>query len=290
MSFSDFTPQQTKTNAPSTPIKAALQRMRGSDAKLIFTLTKEMVADLEWEAGTRLAVLIGDGDSHGLFRFRADPTRGVVTCDQRQLQRRDGRPPAVYFQIKLGSVARLVNRREPAKACTFKKLENGWVEVSLPRWAEVTSPTAVVKQQRQAVADQETRRVQKEAKSATVRRQEREADELELECRRQRDEQAKAIAKPRIHERFKLTGAERVALDAIARANGNVVTTEQIHHALYGDNPDGGPSTKIVDVLVCKIRKKIVAGPCQVETVWGEGYKLIGSAEALYSKPAELLA
>ena len=43
--------------------------------------------------------------------------------------------------------------------------------------------------------------------------------------------------------------------------------------ALYYDRPHAEPDSKIVDILVCKIRKKIKGSGWAVETVWGEGYR-----------------
>lgn len=46
--------------------------------------------------------------------------------------------------------------------------------------------------------------------------------------------------------------------------------------ALYGDDPNGGPEEKIIDVYVCKLRAKMAEG--SIETVWGFGYKLTHQA------------
>ncbi|MFC3071509.1 winged helix-turn-helix domain-containing protein [Shinella pollutisoli] len=38
---------------------------------------------------------------------------------------------------------------------------------------------------------------------------------------------------------------------------------------------DDAPEIKIVDVLVCKIRKKLTGLDIPIHTVWGEGYRLV---------------
>lgn len=62
-------------------------------------------------------------------------------------------------------------------------------------------------------------------------------------------------------------------------ADGLVRTKEQIMTALYWDRiaDEEVPEIKIVDVWVCKIRKKIVGTGIIVETMWGRGYWLEGT-------------
>lgn len=52
-------------------------------------------------------------------------------------------------------------------------------------------------------------------------------------------------------------------------------TRDQIMHALYALRHDGEePEVKIVDVLVCKARKKLQRFSISIETVWGQGYRM----------------
>lgn len=67
-----------------------------------------------------------------------------------------------------------------------------------------------------------------------------------------------------------LTGKEFAMLELMALRKNNVLTKEAILNALYGGMDE--PELKIIDVFVCKLRKKI--GPGIVETVWGRGYCL----------------
>lgn len=51
-------------------------------------------------------------------------------------------------------------------------------------------------------------------------------------------------------------------------------TKDQLHH-LCGVNHDGEtPDPKIVDVFICKMRKKLGRYDVQIETVWGQGYRI----------------
>jgi DNA-binding response OmpR family regulator len=48
-----------------------------------------------------------------------------------------------------------------------------------------------------------------------------------------------------------------------------------IYTAVF-ERPDGTPEPKIVDVIVCKVRRKLagVGGDGLIATVWGQGYRL----------------
>lgn len=74
---------------------------------------------------------------------------------------------------------------------------------------------------------------------------------------------------------YSLTRSERRLVDLLASRPGKVFPQSSVVSALYFDVPGGdAPQPKIVDVYVCKIRKKITGAPFVIETVWGEGYRL----------------
>lgn len=55
----------------------------------------------------------------------------------------------------------------------------------------------------------------------------------------------------------------------------SVWTKEQLLFALYSDRHDGeAPEIKIIDVFVCKARKKLARFGIEIETLWGQGYRL----------------
>lgn len=54
-----------------------------------------------------------------------------------------------------------------------------------------------------------------------------------------------------------------------------VATKTSIMAALYSDRPDDDPELKIVDVYVCKIRRKVKPYGVKIATVWGQGYSLV---------------
>lgn len=52
---------------------------------------------------------------------------------------------------------------------------------------------------------------------------------------------------------------------------------EALHDFIYGDRPEADwPELKIVDVFICKLRGKLRPIGIEIETVWGQGYRLVG--------------
>lgn len=52
-------------------------------------------------------------------------------------------------------------------------------------------------------------------------------------------------------------------------------TKQSIMMAMYSDRVDVEPEIKIVNVFVCKLRKKLKPFGVNVTTVWGHGYSLV---------------
>ena len=72
-----------------------------------------------------------------------------------------------------------------------------------------------------------------------------------------------------------LTGKEYGVLELLSLHKGTVVTKEMFFKYLYGGMDE--PEIKIIDVFVCKLRKKLAEaadGSHYIETVWGRGYVL----------------
>ena len=72
-----------------------------------------------------------------------------------------------------------------------------------------------------------------------------------------------------------LTGKEYQMLELLSLRKGTTLSKEMFLNHLYGD--DNEPEVKIIDVFVCKLRKKLNAaadGVDYIETVWGRGYTL----------------
>ena len=72
-----------------------------------------------------------------------------------------------------------------------------------------------------------------------------------------------------------LTSKEYSILELIAMRKGTVLTKEMFLNHLYSGVDE--PELKIIDVFVCKLRKKLAeasGGRNYIETIWGRGYML----------------
>ncbi|WP_430472929.1 response regulator transcription factor CtrA [Thalassospira lucentensis] len=72
-----------------------------------------------------------------------------------------------------------------------------------------------------------------------------------------------------------LTGKEYGILELLSLRKGTTLTKEMFLNHLYGGMDE--PELKIIDVFVCKLRKKIQSatkGDNYIHTVWGRGYVL----------------
>lgn len=77
-----------------------------------------------------------------------------------------------------------------------------------------------------------------------------------------------------------LTGKEYGILELLSLRKGTTLTKEMFLNHLYGGMDE--PELKIIDVFICKLRKKLATGTGgenYIETVWGRGYVLRDPAE-----------
>jgi two-component system cell cycle response regulator CtrA len=78
-----------------------------------------------------------------------------------------------------------------------------------------------------------------------------------------------------------LTPSEYKVLELLSLRKNSVLTKEMCLNHLYNGLRE--PEVKIIDVFICKLRKKLAAvadGDNQIETVWGGGYMLRDSSAA----------
>ena len=77
-------------------------------------------------------------------------------------------------------------------------------------------------------------------------------------------------------QKLHLTAKEYQILALLALRIGSTLTKEMFLNHLYG-GLDDEPEAKIIDVFICKLRKKLAnasGGQDYIETVWGRGYAL----------------
>lgn len=99
-----------------------------------------------------------------------------------------------------------------------------------------------------------------------------ENEELRETVRQLREALVPVIALPRA---WRLTNTEERLLRALRAAGGGVVHHERAMIALYG-MWDDAPQQKILDVLICKCRRKLMEAQTRIsiETVWGRGWRM----------------
>ena len=86
-----------------------------------------------------------------------------------------------------------------------------------------------------------------------------------------------------------LTSKEYGILELLSLRKGSTLTKEMFLNHLYGGIDE--PELKIIDVFVCKLRKKLAdeaGGENYIETVWGRGYVLKDPARTEATATEEL--
>ena len=79
---------------------------------------------------------------------------------------------------------------------------------------------------------------------------------------------------------WQLTGSEACVMGVLIGRER--VTKDAVMAALYREFAKDEAEPKIVDVFVCKIRKKLKPFGVVIETIWGQGWRLAdGQREAL---------
>ena len=75
-------------------------------------------------------------------------------------------------------------------------------------------------------------------------------------------------------EDVRLTGKEYSILELLVLRKGMVLTKEAFLNHLYGGLDE--PEVKIIDVFVCKLRKKLALAGADnmIGTIWGRGYMI----------------
>lgn len=85
----------------------------------------------------------------------------------------------------------------------------------------------------------------------------------------------------KIGRRWRLTPHEAALVGALVAAKGRACTKTHLVDAIYEGRDE--PELKIIDVFVCKVRRKF--GDGMIDTLWGKGYaataELLDQVEAL---------
>jgi DNA-binding response OmpR family regulator len=85
---------------------------------------------------------------------------------------------------------------------------------------------------------------------------------------------------------FGLTNQQAKVLGMLMKRE--IVTKEMAFTALYGLRTGGADvEIKIIDVFICHVRRKLKPFEIEIETVWGQGYRMSPEAKAIASKVFE---
>ena len=126
---------EIRSAAIGTGLKVALKRPKGAAARMSVSITGNAKQQLGWADGDKIEVLIGTDGDHGLMRLRKNNSVGQAVVSERKAVR-----GGAYLNIALGHQPDFVNRSESAAWCQWEVLDEGWVEVVLPKWADETGP------------------------------------------------------------------------------------------------------------------------------------------------------
>jgi two-component system cell cycle response regulator CtrA len=78
---------------------------------------------------------------------------------------------------------------------------------------------------------------------------------------------------------LRLTPHEALLFNVLTKRE--MVTKSTALSALYSDFGKDEAEPKIVDVFICKLRKKVRPFGIEVETVWGQGYRMSAESKAI---------
>ena len=78
-----------------------------------------------------------------------------------------------------------------------------------------------------------------------------------------------------------LTTHEAVIVACLYKNKGVCITKEHIFNVLYADKLDQ-PEIRIIDVYICKLRRKLATYGLEVQTVWGRGYLLTHESAKIF--------
>lgn len=123
---------EVKPASVGTGVKVTLRKHRAGAKLEIYVSERLGAGELNWHPEDKVEVMIGDAEHHGLLRLRKNNSVGQATIAKRKTIK------GGYLAVSLGHQAAFVNRSEAARWCQWEKIEGGWVEIVLPKWADET--------------------------------------------------------------------------------------------------------------------------------------------------------
>lgn len=121
------------------------------------TFTSWSADQIGLHAGDRVEVLIGDGEHRGLVRLRRDG-QGAGFAET------VGNGKGKHIRVNLGFQPMFGNEQQLAKSCNWEHVEDGYIEIVLPEWADKKHPIRPVEDKAVRAALHETVAVNEEPK------------------------------------------------------------------------------------------------------------------------------
>jgi hypothetical protein len=123
-----------KPASVGTGIKCSLRKGKASAATITFSINASVAKQANIGDGDGIEVMIGEGEHHGLIRLRKNNSAADTKAEHRTTGK------GAFFLIKLGHQPAFVDRSEPSAWCKWEKVEDGFIEILLPKWADETKP------------------------------------------------------------------------------------------------------------------------------------------------------
>lgn len=122
-----------------TGIAASLQKAGSTrHARLVITLQDKTGKSLGFSDGDRIEIQLGEAEHHGLIRLRKSDAGSAIL--KHRVSGDGTKRGGPYYQLQLGHIEQFVNRSEVRRWVQFEAVEDGWIELVLPRWADETGP------------------------------------------------------------------------------------------------------------------------------------------------------
>lgn len=288
MPFESFEVQTPEKIKMGTGLSCSLKRLKTGPAQMALNLRPSVAAELGLADKTKLRVMVGSGEHHGLLRFTKDEQGSAVVLERVAGDGEEGGRGGPYFTIRLGHMPAFINRSEAKRWCVYELLDGGVIEVVLPSWADETGPNARKRapadpppeeptpadRRRRLMGDPPPGRSALDVTRGDAHRmaERREAPaHASAEARDQRRQQVMTNQLARLAKAFGSTPAESRLLHAML--DGQVKTKEVLLNAIAPE-VDTAPEIKMIDVLVSKMRKKLAMRQVEITTHWGTGYQL----------------
>lgn len=117
-----------------TGIKCSLRKGKASAATITFSINVVAAKQASIGDGDGIEVMIGEGEHHGLVRIRKNKSAANTKAELCTTGK------GAFFRVKIGRQPAFVDRSEPSAWCQWEMVEDGWLEIVMPRWADETAP------------------------------------------------------------------------------------------------------------------------------------------------------